>query len=786
MGISERGEQLKTQVLETAPSISSERAEIITKCYQKLEYEPPIIKRAKALESILDQKTLYILDGELIVGNQAPRPRCAQVFPEFSTKWILDELEEFERRDSDIFLIDEETKRRLREILPWWEGRSTEDKARILLSPPSYRAHQEMVYILTSLSSGIGHIAVDYERCIRNGLRSIMMQAVELSQKIGADDDEAVAKRSFYRAVEIVCNAAIRFAHRFAVFARERSALEHDPVRKRELDEIARICSRVPEFSAETFHEALQSFWFVHLILQLESNGHSISPGRFDQYLYPFYEKDLGMGRITREEAKELLENVWIKMNEIIKLRDRTGSKAFGGYPMFQNLIVGGINEDGKDATNDLSYLCMEVTRDLKLPQPSFSVRWNLGVDREYMCAAAEIVKAGFGMPAFFNDEVIVPMLLSIGYSLGEAREYAEVGCVEPQAAGTTEGYYPAGFLNLAKVLEITLHNGINPVSGNRLGLETGEDFGTFESFYNAYLQQLDYFCDLQVDAVNCIDSIHARYAPTPFCSCFVDDCIKTGRDIRQGGARHNFSSPNVVGLANVADALALMKYAIFDDRLMNYRELIGILSKNYEGIEHMRQRFLNGYPKYGNDCDEVDTFAKDLAAYLSDRFRRQKNIRGGRFQVGLQSISAHALFANSVGATPDGRKKEELLADGGCSPAQGRDRKGPTAVVRSVAKMDHYRIPNGTLLNVKLHPSLLESKEGVESLISLIETYFMMKGQHIQFNVVSTKTLREAQEHPERFKDLVVRVAGFSAYFVTLDRMLQEDIIHRTEHMGF
>ncbi len=786
MGVSERGERLKAQVIGVTPSVSAERAAIVTDCYRELEGESDIIRRARTLDGILARKSLYILDGELIVGNLAPKPRCAQVFPEFSTRWILEELDGFEHRDSDVFLVEGETKEQLREVLPWWEGRSTQDKALRLLPPDSLTAHREFAYILTSLSSGVGHIAVDYERCIRFGLRSIIERAVELERAIVPDSIEAVDRKHFYEAVRIVCEAAIRHAHRFSAFASELACIEPDPVRKAELEEIARVCSRVPEHPAATFGEALQSFWFVHLILQLESNGHSISPGRFDQYLFPFYRQDIDSGLLTRDRAQELLENVWIKLNEIMKLRDRIGSKAFGGYPLFQNLIVGGVDRDGRDAANDLSYLCMEVTRNLKLPQPSFSVRWHLGTDRRFMREAASIVKAGFGMPAFFNDEVIVPILLDLGYSLEEARNYAEVGCVEPQAAGTTEGYYPAGFLNLSKVLEITLNNGINPLTGSRLGPATGEDFAGFEEFREAWYRQLGHFCDLQADAINAIDSVHARYAPTPFSSCFVDDCIERGMDIRQGGARHNFSSPNVVALANAADALTVMKEAVFGERLVSYRELVEILRSDFEGHEALRQRFLNGYPKYGNDRDETDGFAKEIAGFLSDRFRRKRNVRGGSFHVGLQSISAHALFVNTLGATPDGRKQETLLADGGCSPAQGRDRSGPTAIVRSVAKIDQYRIPNGTLLNIKLHPSLLESDQGVSSLISLVETYFMMKGQHIQFNVVSAETLREAQEHPERFGDLVVRVAGFSVYFTALDRVLQEDIIRRTEQTAY
>jgi formate C-acetyltransferase len=716
----------------------------------------------------------------------------------------LDELDDFDRRDSDAFQIDDETKERLRACLPWWAGKTVADAAlrRISVSgfpKPRYpeaaavrplpvealAAHKELVYILTSLGSGIGHLSIDYEKCVKEGVRSVMDRAAALEKNLGSSPEDE-SKRAFYQAVKIVCEAVIKYARRFSVLAEEMAVLETDPRRGQELEEIARVCRKVPEYPAQSYREAVQSFWFAHLVVQIESNGHSVSPGRFDQYMFPYYEADLREGRLTREEAKEITANLWIKLNEIIKLRDKTGSKAFGGYPMFQNLIVGGVDENGRDRANDLSYLCMEVTRELKLPQPSFSVRWHKGAPKEYMRAAAEIVRAGIGMPAFFNDEVIIPMLEGLGYTKAEACNYAEVGCVEPQAPGTTEGYYPSGFLNLCKVLEITLNNGINPVSGNPLGLQTGSGFESFDEFYAAFKKQLEYFCRLMAGAIDAIDAVNGELAPVPFCSCFVADCVERGRDIRQGGARYNFSSPNGVAIANAADALMVVRGAVFRDKIISYAELREVLLADFEGREALRQRFLNAYPKYGNDNDEVDFFAQDIAEDLSKIFREIPNVRGGHFQVGLQSISAHALFVGSIGATPDGRKMDTLLADGGCSPAQGRDTQGPTAVMRSVAKIDHAAIPNGTLLNIKLHPSLVESENGMDSLVSLVESFFLMKGQHVQFNVVGAETLRKAREEPQNYRDLVVRVAGFSVYFVTIDKVLQEDIIRRTEQAVF
>jgi len=786
MHISERGKLLKDSLLSYKPSISGERAEFITMSYKQFEGEAEIIKRAKTLDNILNNKTIYINEGELIVGNLSKKPKCADVFPEFSTKWILNEMEEFEKRDSDVFQIDAETKDILKEMLSYWVGRSTQDKVVNQLNENSHLAHKEFVYVLTSLGSGLGHIAVDYERGIKYGLRNIINSAKEYRDRLSFDSVDDINKSNFYNAVIIVCEAAINFAKRFSTYAVELAGKEKNEKRKRELIEISRVCEKIPEYPAETFHEALQAFWFIHLILQIESNGHSISPGRFDQYIYPYYINDVSKDIITREYAQELMECLWIKFNEIIKLRDKVGSKAFGGYPMFQNLILGGVDKDGNDAINELTYLCMDLTKELKLPQPSLSVRWKLGASEKFMRKSIDVVKTGIGMPAFFNDEVIVPMLMNLGCSLEEARNYAEIGCVEPQSPGKTEGFYSGGFLNLCKVLEITLNNGKNPLTGTKLGLQTGENFSDFENFYQAYQKQLGFFIRLQAEADNLIDYIHSKYVPTPFVSCFVDDCICSGKDVREGGARYNFTSPNAVGLANTADALAVIKTAVFEEKTLAYSQLKKIMNDNYIDSEELRLKFLNDYPKFGNDEDAVDFIAKDIATYFCNEFKKIKNIRGGYFQPGLQSISTHALLVNTIGATPDGRKMEMLLADGGCSPAQGRDKSGPTAVIRSVSKLDHYRASGGTLLNIKLHPSLLENEEGIGKMVSFIETYFQMKGQHVQFNVVNTELLRNAQKNPDNYSDLVVRVAGFSVYFTSVDTILQEDIIRRTEQVSF
>jgi formate C-acetyltransferase len=541
----------------------------------------------------------------------------------------------------------------------------------------------------------------------------------------------------------------------------------------------------VPAEPADTFHEALQSFWFVHLVIQIESNGHSISPGRFDQYMRRFYEADWPGGRLDRDGALELLDCLWVKFNEIMKLRDKTASIGFGGYPLFQNLIVGGQGADGRDATNDLSCLCLDATRRTRLPQPSLSVRVHRETPPDFLCAASDLAREGLGLPAFFNDDAIVPVLQNMGVPLEEARGYAEVGCVEPQVPGKTNGYYPAGFLNLGKVLTMALHNGTDPATGERLGPADPEfrGFARYEEVVAALDRQLEHVIRLLVTGDNILDELHGQLAPNPFVSLFVDDCLARGLAYEQGGAAYNYTGPNSVGLANVADALMAIKGLVFAERRIEMAALLAMLDQDFAGHEGGRLLLLNRAPKYGNDNEEVDGIARELATRILTGFKQHRNPRGGRFEPGLQSISAHALFRDAVAATPDGRTARMLLADGGISPAQGRDRRGPTAVIRSAARLDHREASNGTLLNIKLSPQSVAGEAGLENLVALIRTYFQLGGQHVQFNVINSAILREAQRHPEKHRDLVIRVAGFSVLFTTIDPVLQEDIIERTEH---
>jgi formate C-acetyltransferase len=596
---------------------------------------------------------------------------------------------------------------------------------------------------------------------------------------------------------------------------------------------IAANCDRVPAQGATSFYEACQSFWFVQMLLQTESSGHSISPGRFDQYMYPYYKADMDQGLITREFAQELIDCIWVKLNDLNKVRDAASAEGFAGYSLFQNLIVGGQDAEGRDVTNDLSYMCMNATMHVSLPQPSFSVRvWN-GTPHEFMLRAAEVTRTGVGLPAYYNDEVIIPSLQSRGLSLADARDYNIIGCVEPQKWGKTDGWHDAAFFNMCRPLELVFSNGMD--KGVQIGPQTGDvtRMTSFEEFYDAYKTQMNYFIELLVNADNAIDQAHADRCPLPFQSCMVEDCIGRGRSLQEGGAVYNFTGPQGFGVANMADALYAVKTLVFEEHSVTMQEFKEALEHNYgkdmdakqaekltaqvarqlvesgktltsadvktiyETVGHnpctdeekaKYQRLLDriaALPKFGNDIPAVDDFARDVAYTYTRPLLNYRNPRGGQFQAGLYPVSANVPLGAQTGATPDGRLAYTPVADG-VSPAAGRDVKGPTAAANSVSRLDHYIASNGTLFNMKFHPSALAGAGGLESFVALVRGYFDQKGSHMQFNVVSRETLRDAQKHPEKYKSLVVRVAGYSALFTTLSRSLQDDIINRTEQGGF
>ncbi len=812
------------------PQIESARAVLLTESYKETENEPVIIRRAKAFQHILEHIPIVIRDQELIVGSTTTAPRGCQTYPEFSCEWLEAEFDTVAQRSADPFRISEKTKKELKEANAYWKGKTTSELATSYMEPETLRAIEHNIFTPGNyFYNGVGHVTVKYEEVLAIGFSGIREKARKELEKISLAEGNYQKKSRFLQAVMISCDAASAYAKRYAGLARSEAAACADPVRKKELLRIAENCSNVPEKGADSFYEACQSFWFVQQLLQIESSGHSISPGRFDQYMYPYYKKDMDSGKITRESAQELLDCIWVKLNDLNKCRDAASAEGFAGYSLFQNLIVGGQDADGIDVTNDLSFMCIDASKHVFLPQPSLSIRvWN-GSPHDLLIRAAELTRTGIGLPAYYNDEVIIPSLVSRGLTLQDAREYNIIGCVEPQKAGKTEGWHDAAFFNMCRPLELVFSNGED--NGSQIGPETGrvEDMKTFEEFYDAYKTQMNYAIELLVNADNAIDMAHAERCPLPFESSMVDDCISRGVSLQEGGAVYNFTGPQGFGIANVADALYVVKKLVFEEKKITMKELKEALATNYgkglssEDIAGMTAKITkelrcagqtigekeiravantvtaastapevkrNGerilklieeVPKFGNDIPEVDAFARDVAYTYTRPLQNYSNLRGGIFQAGLYPVSANVPLGAQTGATPDGRLAHQPVADG-VSPAAGRDVNGPTAAANSVSRLDHFIASNGTLFNQKFHPSALSGRRGLENFVGLIRSYFDQKGSHMQFNVVSREMLLDAQIHPEQYKHLVVRVAGYSALFTTLSKSLQDDIIRRTE----
>lgn len=830
---SDRIPKLVENLYAKMPEIESARAILITESYRQTENEPMVIRRAKAFAHILENIPIVIRDLELIVGSTTIAPRGCQTYPEFSYEWLEAEFDTVETRSADPFYISEKTKQELKEANAYWKGKTTSELATSYMEPETLLAMEHNIFTPGNyFYNGVGHVTVKYGEVLAIGFSGIKAKAQAELDKLCLADGDYQKKSRFLEAVMISCDAAIEYARRYARLALKEAEECTDPVRKRELLQIAQNCANVPEKGATGFYEACQSFWFVQQLLQIESSGHSISPGRFDQYMYPYYQKDMESGKITREFAQELMDCIWVKLNDLNKCRDAASAEGFAGYSLFQNLIVGGQNEEGIDVTNDLSFMSIQASMHVFLPQPSLSVRvWN-GTPHEFLIRAAELTRTGIGLPAYYNDEVIIPSLMSRGLTLQDARDYNIIGCVEPQKSGKTEGWHDAAFFNMCRPLELVFSNGMD--KGVRIGPATGnvEDMTTFEQFYDAYKKQMDYAIQLLVNADNAIDMAHAERCPLPFLSSMVDDCMKVGKTVQEGGAVYNFTGPQGFGVANMADSLYSVKTLVYDEKKITMGELKEALATNFgkglgaEDVAAMTAKIANELkeagktigekevaailntvvaaseapevkangerilklieevPKFGNDIPEVDAFARDVAYTYTEPLQNYKNPRGGSFQAGLYPVSANVPLGAQTGATPDGRLAYQPVADG-VSPSAGKDVNGPTAAANSVSRLDHYIASNGTLFNQKFHPSALSGRNGLENFVGLIRSYFDQKGSHMQFNVVSRETLLDAQKHPEQYKHLVVRVAGYSALFTTLSKSLQDDIIRRTEQ-GF
>ena len=812
---SERIDRLKEDLFANKPEIESARAVLLTESYKKTEGLPMIKRRSAAFRHILENLPIIIRYNELIVGSATLKSRSCHVFPEYSYKWLEEEFETVATRSADPFYISEKTKEELKEVYKYWDGKTTSDLATSYMTQATLDAIEHNIFTPGNyFYNGIGHVTVDYGKVLKIGYNGIIEEAKTALSKVNAGDADACSK--------------IAFANRYAKLAREEAEACADAKRKQELLTIASNCEKVPANGATSFYEACQSFWFVQMLIQIESSGHSISPGRFDQYMYPYFKKDFESGKITMEFAQELMDCVWIKLNDMSKVRDAASAAGFAGYSMFQNLIAGGQTKDGLDATNELSFMCIQATMHVFLPQPSFSVRvWN-GSPHEFLVKAAELTRTGIGLPAYYNDEVIIPALIQRGLSMEDARDYNIIGCVEPQKSGKTDGWHDAAFFNMCRPLELVFANGMD--NGKQIGPKTGDvtKMASFDEFYGAYKTQMEYMIELMVNADNAIDLAHAQRCPLPFLSSMIEDCIGRGKSVQEGGAIYNFTGPQGFGIANMADGLYAVKKLVYDDKKVTMEYMKNALDNNFgkgtndaeaitnavakqlaesgvtvdeKVIEQIYKTasansaggedyskllsMIDELPKFGNDNDEVDLFARDVAYTYTRPVEKYKNPRGGTYQAGLYPVSANVPLGAQTGATPDGRYAYTPVADG-VSPSAGKDVKGPTASANSVSKLDHFIASNGTLYNMKFHPSALKGREGLENFVSLVRGYFDRKGSHVQFNVVSRETLLDAQAHPENYKGLVVRVAGYSALFTTLSRSLQDDIISRTEQSTF
>ena len=788
-----RMNDFREKVLDKKPYICAERALLATESYRLYQNQPPVMKRALMLKNILEKMSIYIEDETLIVGNQAASNKDAPIFPEYTLEFVIDELDKFEKRDGDVFYITEETKAALRSIAPFWENNNLRAKGEALL-PEEVNVFMETGFfgMEGKLNSGDAHLAVDYEQLLKIGLVGYEKRVRQLKAELDLCVPENIDKYVFYKAVFIVIEAVKTYADRFSLLAQEmaENAQSH---RKDELLEISNICSKVPYEPASSFKEAIQSVWFIQLILQIESNGHSLSYGRFDQYMYPYLKADLEKGVITDEEAVELLTNLWIKTLTINKVRSQAHTFSSAGSPMYQNVTIGGQTPDKKDAVNKLSFLVLKSVAQTRLPQPNLTVRYYNGLNKEFLDECIEVMKLGTGMPAFNNDEIIIPSFIDLGVKEEDAYNYSAIGCVETAVPGKW-GYRCTGmsYQNFPRILLAVMNDGVDVTSGKRFveGYGYFRDMKSFEELQDAWDKSIREITRLSVIVENAVDLASERDVPDILCSTLTQDCIGRGKTIKEGGAVYDFISGLQIGIANMADSLAAIKKLVFEEKKITPQQLWDALQDDFMSEENQKiqSMLINEAPKYGNDDDYVDqlvveaydSYINEIKKYPSTRY--QRGPVGGIRYAGTSSISANVGQGYGTMATPDGRKAHTPLAEG-CSPAHAMDKNGPTAVFKTVSKLPTHEITGGVLLNQKVTPQMLATEENKEKLEMIIKTFFnRLHGYHVQYNVVSRETLIDAQKNPEKHRDLIVRVAGYSAFFNVLSRATQDDIIERTE----
>lgn len=788
-----RMNDFREKVLDKKPYICAERALLATESYRLYQNQPPVMKRALMLKNILEKMSIYIEDETLIVGNQAASNKDAPIFPEYTLEFVIDELDKFEKRDGDVFYITEETKAALRSIAPFWENNNLRAKGEALL-PEEVNVFMETGFfgMEGKLNSGDAHLAVDYEQLLKIGLVGYEKRVRQLKAELDLCVPENIDKYVFYKAVLIVIEAVKTYADRFSLLAQEmaENAQSH---RKDELLEISNICSKVPYEPASSFKEAIQSVWFIQLILQIESNGHSLSYGRFDQYMYPYLKADLEKGVITDEEAVELLTNLWIKTLTINKVRSQAHTFSSAGSPMYQNVTIGGQTPDKKDAVNKLSFLVLKSVAQTRLPQPNLTVRYYNGLNKEFLDECIEVMKLGTGMPAFNNDEIIIPSFIDLGVKEEDAYNYSAIGCVETAVPGKW-GYRCTGmsYQNFPRILLAVMNDGVDVTSGKRFvkGYGYFRDMKSFEELQDAWDKSIREITRLSVIVENAVDLASERDVPDILCSTLTQDCIGRRKTIKEGGAVYDFISGLQIGIANMADSLAAIKKLVFEEKKITPQQLWDALQDDFMSEENQKiqSMLINEAPKYGNDDDYVDqlvveaydSYINEIKKYPSTRY--QRGPVGGIRYAGTSSISANVGQGYGTMATPDGRKAHTPLAEG-CSPAHAMDKNGPTAVFKTVSKLPTHEITGGVLLNQKVTPQMLATEENKEKLEMIIKTFFnRLHGYHVQYNVVSRETLIDAQKNPEKHRDLIVRVAGYSAFFNVLSRATQDDIIERTE----
>ena len=757
-----RFQTLKHDLLTARREISFERARFYTESWEATEGQPNIIRRAKALQHVLAKIEISIREGEILAGNRTVKPRSGVASPEMSPYWIRDEIDSLCCRPQDSFFVLPEDKALfLNELYPYWAGKSLKDLITPRLSDPVRKAIETKIVSINQTDKGQGHIVPDFEKLLTLGLDGLIAEATAKEKHNGESD--------YYCAVQICLTALQDHIGRYITLLENLAAKENDSIRQQEYKRMQQASQGIQHNRPDSFYEAVQLLWYFNIALQIESNASSISTGRFDQWMLPFYQKDIAAG-VPVKDIKDTLRMLWIKMNDVVLLRSRESAKYFAGFPTGYTIILGGLTPEGFGADNELSWLILDTYDEIRLPQPNLGVRMNERLSRAFVARAAETIKLGTGVPHVFNDEVIIPGLLARGISLKDARDYAIVGCVEISVPGKMYGLHDIAMFNSPRLLELLLQN-------------HAPEIDSFNKLIELLKKDIEKNVALMVDGSNQVDTAHGKLAHIPLLSTLMYGCLEQGKDVVEGGTKYNFSGVQGIGFQNLADALEVIRILVFEDKQVALPQLVQILEQDWQDYEKLRQQCINKYPKYGNDIDSVDLLAAQMLTKYNECCETYSNVRGGIFSPGSYTVSANIPLGEQVGATADGRMAHEQLADGGLSPMIGRDTHGPTAVLKSVSKLDNYQTTNGSLLNIKFHPTALKGDIGTKKLLDFLIGWMRLKIQHIQFNIISRETLLDAQKHPDKYRDLVVRVAGYSALFVDLNVKTQNDIIARTEH---